>query len=265
MTDTTTQPDEACITPYDDVVDAYNLAILKEVGDWSLDDTGDLVLTKDGDIKVGDTAYNGLFRLVQTWRFSEVHLRYLFATMNKMLAWHESLGDRMNAIGVDRHARMMGGHFGPDDTFAEAFHDVCDQQATAIFGAGIYGGSLMLMLSGALLRLRDDIDGKMNWTKVGPLFNGYSVGEIVEAGANGFRHAHEWANSPVPTARQKPSREIITGALLGRPVSDESGPGRCVELLHLLSRGDFEGLATNIFAFAHSLALNARKGEGRAS
>jgi hypothetical protein len=259
MTDTLAQHEEVRVAPYDAIVDAYNLTILQDVGDWSLEN-GDLAMTKDGDIKVGDAAYNGLFRLVQIWRFSEAHLQYLFATMNKMLAWRERLDDNMNALGEEKLARFNPERsFGPDPDFSAAFNDIRDQQATATFGAGIYAGSLMLMLSGALLRLKDDIDTKDDWTKVGPFFNNHSVGRIVEAGANDFRHADEWTKTRVPTSRQKRSQEIIEGALIGRPTPDEGSPGRCVELLQLLSRGDFEGLASNVFTFAHNLAIKVRQ------
>lgn len=258
MTDATAQRLAAHITPYDDVVDAYKLTILKEAGDWSLDDTGDLVVTKDGDPQHGDRAYNGLFRLVQMWRYSEPHLRYLFATVNDQMSQHTSLDDDLNAVGERAHEEIMRGQRMPSRAFGEAFHDVLDRQAAAVFGAGIYAGSLMLMLSALLLRLRDDIEGKQQWTTAGPFFNGHSIGAIIEAGANGFRHADEWAKTQPPTPQQKRSQDIIEGALHGRPKPDEGSPGACVELLAVLSRGTFEGLATNVFAFAHNLAMEAR-------
>jgi hypothetical protein len=204
VNDTAPQRDELQVRPYDDIVDTYGLTILQEAADWSLED-GDLAMTKDGDIKVGDTAYDGLFRLVQTWRFSEAHLRYLFGTMKKMGALQEGLDERMNTIGEERMARFNPEtHLKPDPVFAAAFNDICDQQATAIFGAGIYAGSLMLMLSGALLRLRDDIGGKEDWTKAGPLFNGHSLGQIVEAGAN----VVTLTSGPKPVSRP-PSRSPL--------------------------------------------------------
>jgi hypothetical protein len=258
MNDATTRPHEARITPYDDVVDAYNLTILTEMGDWSLDGTGDLVMTKDGDPQHGDIAYNGLFRLVQMWRYSEPHLRYLFATVDGMLSQRTALDDALNAVGDKAHEEMMRGHGMPSGAFGEALHDVLDRQAAAVFGAGIYAGSLMLMPSTVLLRLRDDIEGKKQWTTVGPFFNGHSVGAIIEAGANGFRHADEWAKTQPPTTQQKRSQDIIEGTLHGRPQPDEGSPGACVELLAVLSGGTFEGLASNVFAFAHNLATEAR-------
>jgi len=254
MGNTKAQPEDIQVPAYDDIVDAHGLTILNEVGDWSVEN-GDLFLTKDGDFKVGDTAYNGLFRLVQTWRFSEAHLRYLFDTIGKVLAWRKSLDERLNALGEERASRFS---LEPDPDFWRALHAIDDQQAATVFGASIYAGALILMLSGALLRFRDDIDGKDHWTKVGPFFNGHSVGAIIEAGANGFRHADEWAKTRTPDARQKRSQDIINGALSGSPPPDESSMGKCVELLQMLGGGKFKGLATNVFTFAHGLAVEVR-------
>jgi hypothetical protein len=93
MNDATVRPHEAHITPYDDVVDAYGLTILTENADWSLDATGDLVVTKDGDPQHGDIAYSGLFRLVQMWRYSEPHLRSLFIALKGVLSERTALDD----------------------------------------------------------------------------------------------------------------------------------------------------------------------------
>jgi hypothetical protein len=219
-------------------------------------------MTKDGDPQHGDIAYNGLLRLVQMWRYSEPHLRYLFATVDDMLSQRSALDDALNTVGEKAHEEMMRGHGMPSSAFGEALHEVLDRQAAAAFGAGIYAGSLMLMLSTVLLRLRDDMGGKDHWSKVGPFFNGQSTGVIIEAGANGFRHADEWAKTYPPTARQKSSQDVISAALSGRPEPDEGSPGACVELLAALSGGTFEGLASNVFAFAQNLAFGVRQRGG---
>ncbi|QOG22254.1 MULTISPECIES: hypothetical protein [Bradyrhizobium] len=245
--------------PYDEIVETYNLTILTEMGDWSLDGTGDLVTTKDGDPQHGDIAYNGLFRLVQMWRYSEAHLRYLFATVDEMQSQRRALDDDLNAVGNKAHEEIMRGHRMPSGAFGAALHDVWDRQAAAVFGAGIYAGSLMLMLSTVLLRLRDDIEGKRYWSMMGPSVSGHSIGAIIEAGANGFRHADEWAKTHPPTPQQKRSQDIIAAALSERREPDEGSPGACVELLAVLSGGTFEGLATNVFTFAHNLAVRCRQ------
>jgi hypothetical protein len=111
----------------------------------------------------------------------------------------------------------------------------------------------MIVLSGALLRFKDDIDAKGEWNKTEPSFNTHSAGAIIVAAA-----AKTWP----PTRKQKPSQDVLNGALSGLPAPDELSPGRCVEVFHLLSGGDFERLASNIFAFAHNLACKIRSREG---
>jgi hypothetical protein len=60
---------------YNQVVDTYGLEILKTLGDLSIEN-GDSATTKDGDLKLGDTVYRGLFRLVKSWRYNAPHLRF---------------------------------------------------------------------------------------------------------------------------------------------------------------------------------------------
>jgi len=83
-------------------------------------ENGDLAQTKDGDIKVGDTLYSGLFRFVQMWRYNEPHLRYLIATMNEMCSWRERLDDKMNAIGAQRMFQFGFDTHGEPDTRASS-------------------------------------------------------------------------------------------------------------------------------------------------
>jgi hypothetical protein len=56
-------------------------------------------------------------------------------------------------------------------------------------GAATYGGCVVLVLGGALLRLRNDLDAEREWNATEPSFNSCSLGAIVVASANGFRHA----------------------------------------------------------------------------
>lgn len=122
------------VAAYDSIVDAYDLLILKEVGDWSIDDGGGLVMTEDGSPQQRDIAHNGLFRLVQMWRYSEPHLRFLFAALKETLAQRVASDDALNAVGEKAHAEVMRGHRMPSHEFGEALHDVLDRQAGATLG-----------------------------------------------------------------------------------------------------------------------------------
>jgi hypothetical protein len=253
MNNSQSKPMEIAAPSFEHIVEAYNLSILTGPGDWSLEG-GDLALTKDGDPITGDLAYNGLFRFVQTWRYNTAHLHYLFDTMTEMIAWRTSLDEKANAIGKTSSEKFLD--------FAEPLGVILEEQRVATFGATTYSGCLILVLSGALLRLKDDLDAEDEWNTTGPFFNSHSVGAIVVAAANGFRHADEWAKTHPPNKRQRLSQDVLNGALAARPISDETSPGRCVEVLQLLSSGGFEGLASDVFAYAHNLALKIR---GRAA
>jgi hypothetical protein len=116
-------------------VQAYSLSILDAPEDWTLED-GDLAVTKDGDPITGDLAYNGLFRFVQTWRYNTAHLRYLFDTMAKMVAWRTSLDEKASAIGQTSSGQFL--------EFAELLGATLEEQRVATFGATTYSGCLIL-------------------------------------------------------------------------------------------------------------------------
>ena len=168
----------------------------------------------------------------------------------------------MNTIGQE----SIGAHGPPDfDQFAATFKAIWEDEGVAIFGAATYSGCLMIVLSGALLRFKDDIDGKGEWNRTEPCFNTHSVGAIIVAAAAGFRHADEWAKTHPPTKKQKRSQDIINGALSGLPDFERLASdvftftsGRCDEVIRLLSGGDFERLASNVFTFTHNLACKIR-------
>jgi hypothetical protein len=187
---------------FEEIVQAYGLTILQEPADWSLEN-GDLALTPDGDIKVGTTAYNSLFRLVQLWRYNEPHLRYLFDAANDMLRWCALLKEELNAIGFDRRAVMSTDPWAGFERFAEAFRSTTDTRGIAHFGSNTYAGCLLIALSNALLRFRTDIAAGEAWKSASPSFNGYSVGRIIVAAANGYRHEDEWSKTQELDDRQK--------------------------------------------------------------
>ena len=67
MSQSNSQAIETTAQSFDEIVETYDLTILREPGDWTIADDGDLDPTKDGDPVLGDVAHNGLFRLVETW------------------------------------------------------------------------------------------------------------------------------------------------------------------------------------------------------
>jgi hypothetical protein len=244
---------------YEHVLETYGLDILKGGADLS-NENGDLASTKDGDIKLGDTVHNAMFRLVQAWRLNAPHLRFLFGMMILMQSRRRKLDDKMNEIGKKRNTRFDINYPANDAEFITSFHDVIDEQGAAEYGFATYAGCVVLLLSGALLRFKNDLDATgADWTEALPLFGGHSFGQVIVAAANGFRHDDEWAKTRPSTPQQMASKEILTKALPSSLVPHARAPGRCPEVLDTLSDDKgFDRLTANLFVFAHNVALRRR-------
>ena len=253
MPDSTLSPGMSPLS-YVNIVNDIGLEILRGGGDLVVEN-GDLALTKDGDLKLGDAAHNSLFRLVQAWRLNAPHLQFLFEQVAAMKSRRVEISAQRDRWPSDWR----------DPLQVEAFHSLRDQQAAAEYGFRTYAGCLILVISGALLRFQNDIGvGGDAWKKVAPLFNGCSCGQIIVAAANGYRHEDEWAKTRTPTAQQKASQDVLDTVL---PIGSASGriaPGRCPEVLDLLSRGGaFDSLTRNVLTFAHNVAVNSRKASSK--
>ncbi len=243
---------------YEEVLDAHALTILAGGADFSIEN-GDLALTKDGDIKLGDTVHNALFRVVQAWRYNAPHLRMLFELEGQMRARKIEMDDKANAIGAASQARFSVDFPAGDEELITAYHTVIDEQGAAQYGQATYAGCVILLLSGLMRRFKDDVEAtEDDWTKAAPLFNGYSVGQLLVASANGFRHEDEWAKTRQPTTRQQASQTALAKALGGIGSALERKPGRCSDVLDLLSGGDFDRLSEHLFSFAHNIAVRRR-------
>jgi len=230
-------------------VELYGLEMLKTGGDLSVEN-GNIAVTKDGDLKLGDTAHNALFRFTQAWRLNSQHLHFLFGLIGSMRDRRTSLDGELNQIVFSKGAAEPGA----------TFHRIRDEQRAAEYGSDTYAGCVILLLSGLLLRFRDDAEATVSdWTNAGPQFGGCSVGQLIVASANGFRHDDEWSKTRVPTPQQQTSQNILSKALGSMPVLRYEAPGRCPEVLDMLSKnGDFDALGEKIFSFAHEIAVRGR-------
>lgn len=99
--------------------------------------------------------------------------------------------------------------------------------------------------------------------KSAPLFDGCSVGQIVEASANNVRHSEEWAKVRHPNERQMASIKVLAAAL-NEPVAADTGGhkfGReiCPETLYLLSAGAFQRFESTIFMFAKNMMAERQR------
>ena len=138
------------------------------------------------------------------------------------------------------------------------YHELNDQISVSELSAPIYAGAIVLVLSGMLQTLKYEIDATYDdWEKSAPLMEGCSVGAIIVASGNNFRHNDEWARTRRPTRKQLPSIRVLAAAFKEPIAADGSGHkfGRniCPATLELLSGGSFDGLASNFFAFARNM------------
>jgi hypothetical protein len=245
-------PALAPVPLYDWVVDHYGLQILKEPGDLSVEN-GDIALTKDGDLKLGNDVYNALYRLVETWRFYYPHLRQLFDLAIAMNSERARI-----AAEIDELAPILMERFDPAKT-NESFmplHGAFDEHGATELGHQIYSSCIILLLDAALRRYRDDLGAReTDWDSSPPLFNGVSFGTLVVASANGFRHADEWAKTRSANSQQKRSQRVLDAALGPGLANDRRRARSCSNALDVLSGGwSFDRLSEGLFAFAHDVA-----------
>jgi hypothetical protein len=114
------------------------------------------------------------------------------------------------------------------------------------------------VLSGLLQSFKDDMDAtKDDWDKSAPLIQGCSVGMILAASANNFRHIDEWIKSESPTAQQLASIRVLAAAFC-EPIALDGADHRfrreiSADALEFPSSGDFELLGRNLFTFANNM------------
>ena len=249
--------------PYDAFVERYGLHMLKEAGALQLVD-GDLALTKDCDLMLGGKSYNALFRLAENWRHTAPHLMALMDLLDQMARnYGESQRRLDDTDAAEARRKQEAWTIGASSEFLRSWHSHYDEEGALVFGQATYAGCIVMLASNALSRFCDDLDRPGEpWRKCGRQFGGRSVGEIVIASANGFRHADEWAKTRPMTAKQLKSADVLTSALgaLDSSESQLSPTGRCHEVIRLLAEGEgFDGFNKTILGFAHDVAVFCRK------
>jgi hypothetical protein len=215
-----------------------------------------LALTRWGDLRLGSLAQSGLVRLVQHWRFNEPLFRMLFAetfSMRELLVAHR--GQVGRPVVVDLATFDLAAY---EATVRPSMSS--DEVGALEFGHRTCAGFVVLALSGLLQQFRADIEASPDdWHKSEPLYQGFSFGQIIIAAANGVRHVDEWEAARVPNERQRASMQVLESALSLEAMSRFGVRDIPAAVLNVLSNGgDFERLATSIFAFAYNLTIKQR-------
>ncbi|MBK7301100.1 MAG: hypothetical protein IPI79_12675 [Moraxellaceae bacterium] len=69
---------------YNETLARFQLEKLKVCADLHVDKSGNIAITRDGDLQMGNTQVNAMFRLVERWRHSE-------STINELVAKVQAL------------------------------------------------------------------------------------------------------------------------------------------------------------------------------
>lgn len=236
---------------YDQTLTRFGLESLKSGLDLQVTKGGDIAITRDGDLKMGNSRANGIFRFIERWRQSESAIAELFGPMVRAAEKLESLSAaRENGTGP-----LLS-------KSPKEYHEVTDLIVEAQFVSSTLAGAIAVIQHNLLVRLKLDLNAlEDEWRKASPAFSGHSLGEIFSAAAANFRHYDEWASTKSPTAQQLASMKILC-SLLNLPVLTAHGhpsipTNVCGRVLMLLSYGSIDTLHQLTFEYAKSLAKHS--------
>jgi hypothetical protein len=138
------------VQPYEEVVSAYGIDLLKAPGDLQLTAEGSIAV-HDGDLKLGDDQYNAMFRFVQAWRYNSPTLEGLFNLV-------VDSGEAKDRLGKDQNELMslLAATRWSRDT-VEEYHSVNDEIGANEIGEGACAGALFVILNNLLLRFKNDL------------------------------------------------------------------------------------------------------------
>ena len=254
-------PDEifrySTVPGYGEIVDRFSLDVLQEPGDLVLVG-GDLAVARSGDLMLNSVEYSALFRVVQEWRYNTPTMHYLFDIAFNVQHRKHEIENAINCVFDQPYDPRTRG-LAPDPARVARYHELNDEMDALKTSALACASTVVMILSRMLLAMQDDMQAtKDQWETSGHLIRGHSVGVILWAAANNFRHNDEWFKTRPPTPQQLKSIKVLADALQ-EPIA-ENGEGHqlhrdiCHEILELLSNGDFNKLGMVVLGFANAFA-----------
>jgi hypothetical protein len=208
-------------------------------------------------LKLNHVAFYAIHRLVDGWRYNAPTLRFLFDHVFAVRHRHNELAATLLS-GKIPSSRLSGSNRpGVFESPGAEFHfELLDATAAHALGANAYAWAVVLVLSRLLQAFKDDLDASRDeWDSSEPLIHGCSIGAILTASANNFRHSDEWLKDRgCPTPQQLQSIRVLAAAFREPDgANHQLGRDVCQETLQLLSDGSFDTLSEKFFAFANSM------------
>ncbi len=239
-----------CAIPtYESIVARHELGKILAGGDLQVTASGDIALTRDGDLKFGNDRCNAMHRLVRRWCFNARVLETLFK-----LVTEESQRKRQ----AESEREAVAGVVFASPELTKKFHALGDEIGAGEFGSAACAGAMIVVLNNLLQRYKTDLSGvNPKWEGIDPQFSGYSLGEVIDAAANNFRHHDEWARTRKPGPRQKKSIAVIEAVLnytlLSRAIVVPWRRNACADLVGVVGGADFTTLEQRFFEFAKTM------------
>lgn len=241
---------------YSSLIKRHGLSVIAKGGDLVLTPEGDFAFTKDGDLQNGSVAHNGMFRLTEAWRLNAPSLRMMYDTVRELRTAQPDLENEVEAaLGTFRWPEQSEGF----EAEISAYHTVNDELGAATLGRGALAGSLMVVTAALLLRFKHDVEPTdAEWQNTPPLTNAVSIGQMITAAANSFRHHDEWVRARFTnnfSAQQRRSLQPLVQALdlLGpNPLFGDVNASERIALL--LGEQDFEQFEGAVLKYANAVA-----------
>jgi hypothetical protein len=214
--------------------------------DLVLDGNGNIAITKDGNLQMGVTPVNAMFRLVERWRVTDHATRAMFLQIKDA----ESLASAM----TEETAGLL--------TLEPKRYMETQEQVEAVREmAASFAGTVFVTLNNTLQRFRNDIGIKESdpkWTCSGRLIQEHSIGEIASAAAANFRHYDEWDATSTPNPQQLRSIQVIA-KVLGYNATVQGGHRTfrgnvCDRMLAPVCGGSPDALTERMFEYCKVIA-----------
>lgn len=221
---------------YDEIVDRYQLKSLISGWDLSVESFNTGKLDKRGDFQMNDQCQTELIRLINQWRWNYVSLRTNF----------DNVFDTNNIPLPFIDVFLPGGDI----------NQITDKNGELTAVRASNSGTIMLVIYKILQTFTYEINiYEDEWKRCNPIFTNSSLGQILEASANNFRHNEEWVVTHPPNDRQLKSLKILSD-ILNEPLNDKRhNLSRDIspETLEIISKKDFDTLEKHVFEFVKNL------------